>query len=181
MTTTTEVPEPKFFNPWRISGWGSAGALLAVPALAGWPWTGSGFALAATMLAAIGVIVELGVRHARNITQKAAFAIAVVTWFILLWIGFIGSADDHDANLLYLVEIAIALAGATVAKFRADGMARALFVAAFFQLAVTVRGYAAEWEFSDARGPIAQFIFNGCLIIPWVLAGVLFRRSAIRE
>jgi hypothetical protein len=42
-----------------------------------------------------------------------------------------------------LVEIAIALAGATVAKFRADGMARAVFVAAFFQLAVTVRGYAA--------------------------------------
>jgi hypothetical protein len=94
MTTTTQVPEPKLLNPWRISGWGSAGALLVVPALAGWPWPRSGFALAATMLAAIGVIIELGVRRARNITQKAAFAIAVVTWFILLWIGFIRSADD---------------------------------------------------------------------------------------
>jgi hypothetical protein len=52
------------------------------------------------MLAAIGVIVELKDTPRPQHYSTAAFAIAVMTWFILLWIGYIGSADDHDANLL---------------------------------------------------------------------------------
>ncbi len=177
----TTVQGTNFFNPWRVAGWGLAAALLATPAIAGWPWEFRGFVLVGVVLTVIGVTMELGLRHARDLTHKAGFTIAVATWFFLLWSGFIGAADDYDANLFYLVEIAIALSGAVGAKFRPDGMARAMVFTALFQLAVAAGSYRAGWQFAGEREPLAQLILNSGLIVPWALAGVLFHRTARRS
>ena len=63
------------------------------------------------------------------------------TALLLVWInlavGIIGS-EDNPVNLLYFWVLFIGIIGATIARLRPQGMARALFVTAFAQALVPV-------------------------------------------
>jgi hypothetical protein len=68
-----------------------------------------------------------------NITYKFAVGVALLAAFLLIWlslgVGIIGS-DGDPANLMYFGVLAVGLIGAFHARFRAVGMARALFAMA---------------------------------------------------
>ncbi len=80
--------------------------------------------------------------------------VAVATTFLLVWInaavGIIGG-EGNSANLMFLVVILIAVAGAIVARFRADGLARAMAVAAVAQALVGVVVAAFRWARRSPR------------------------------
>ena len=162
-------------TPWRLLGWGGAAALLALPALLGWPWPASAFVALGIMLAVVGGLIEFAVRKARTPAHAVAATIAVLAAFAMQWIGRVGASEGYLENFAYVVVALVAFAGAVGARFRAPGLAWAMAFAAAFQLAIAVGGYSVGWVFNDARGPVAQLLFNLALALPWLLSAALFR------
>ncbi|HVJ01040.1 MAG TPA: hypothetical protein VM662_02595 [Sphingomonas sp.] len=167
--------------PWRLIFWGGAAALLGVPLLARWPWTTSDFLFAAVMFGTVGGIFELAVRMTPNPAYRAGVAVALGAAFLLVWIngavGIIGD-EDNPANLMYLGVIAIALAGAVVAAFRASGMARAMFAAAGAQGLVTAITLLAGLGANEPPGALGVLGLNLFFVMPWLLSGGLFRKAS---
>lgn len=167
---------------WRWIGWGAAAALLLVPLAARWPWTASDYVLAGAAFALVGGAFEVAVRMTPSPAYRAGAAVALLTALLLAWVngavGIIGS-EDNPANLMYLGVIAVAIAGAAIAAFRATGMARAMAAAAIAQGLVTAAALAGGLGASEPAGWIGVLGLNLGFVLPWVLAWGLFRRAAM--
>ena len=100
MNQTPDDTAARNDNRWRLALWGTAALLLMVPAVAMQfttevNWTGSDFVVMGAMLAAACGAYDLATRLSRNTTYRAAFGIAVLTGFLLVWVnlavGLIGA------------------------------------------------------------------------------------------
>ena len=166
---------------WRAMAWGSAAALILLPLVAMQftqevAWDLADFAFAIAMVLVVGVTFELAVRVSRSSAYRAAVAVALAAAVLLVWInlavGIIGN-EETPANLTYFGVVAVALAGAVAARFRADGLARAMVAAAIAQAGVFVWALIAGFGFT---GPITVF-FCGL----WLLSAWLFRKAGAEE
>jgi hypothetical protein len=164
------------WNPWRVAGWSTAALILLLPLVAmrltsEVNWTMTDFIFAAVLIGGVGAIFELTMRLTRNYAYRAAVGSALAAAFLIIWatgaVGMIGS-EDNPFNLLFLGVIALALAGAVVAHFRAAGMARAMLLAAIAQVGISIARLAA-----DPLGGVFSAAFAG----PWLLSAALFRRA----
>lgn len=162
-------------NPWRVAGWGSAAALILLPLIAmrftdQVAWTLSDFVFAILLIGSVGVAYELMVRTTGNVAYRAATGVALATGFLIVWsnlaVGIIGD-EDNPANLAFFGVLAIAIAGAFVARLRAEGMARALLATAFAQLLVSAIALVARMDL-----PVVIAIF---FVGMWTVSGLLFR------
>ncbi len=108
-------------------------------------------------------------------TYRVAAGVALAAAFLTVWVngavGMIGS-EQNPYNLLFGGVLALALAGAIVARFEARGMVRAMVVAAAAQAAVGGFGLSA-----DLLGGMLSMGFSGL----WLLAAALFRKAASQE
>lgn len=165
-------------SPWRVAGWGTAVALILLPLIAmrftdEVAWTASDFVFAILLIGGVGIAGELVVRATGNAAFRAAAAVALLTGFLLVWsnlaVGIIGD-EGNPANLAFFGVLAIAIAGAFVARLRPEGMARALFATAFAQLLVSAIALVAHMDL-----PVAIAIF---FVGMWVVSGLLFRIAA---
>lgn len=167
--------------PWRWLGWGGAVALLTIPLLLNFPWTVSDFIFAGAVFGIVGGTFELAIRKSGNRYYRGGVAVALATSFLLVWVngavGIIGD-EDNPANLMFMVVILMAIAGAAAARFEAAGMARAMFVAAAAQTIIAVIVVANQLGASEPPGfpgvPILVLGFAGI----WGLSGLLFRQAA---
>lgn len=143
-------------------------------------WSPADFVIAGLLLLSIGVPLEITVRVSHNSAFRWATGLALVSAVLLLWIngavGIIGS-ENHAANLLYVGVLGIGLVGALLARFRARGMATALFATAIAQGAVAVGALLAGLA-SPESGPLEIVILNGIFVALWACSGVLFLRAA---
>lgn len=162
---------------WRIIGWGAAACLLLVPLVAMQlteevRWNAFDFVFAAGLILGVGIGFELAVRASRNNAWRAGAAVALANAFLILWangaVGILGSERDA-INTVFTGIVVLALVGAAVARFRASGMAVAMFVAAGAQLAAALYGLTI-----DVRGAVV----SGLFVTLWGVAGWLFRRAA---
>ena len=157
--------------PWRIVGWGTAALLLVLPLLTKAPWTPSDYVFAGVLLGGVGLAFELAVRKG-DAPYRMAAGVALAATVLTIWVngaaGMIGS-EDNPYNLFFGGVLALALAGAVVARFEAAGMARAMVVAGIAQAAVSAGGLS-----SDLLGGVLSFGFTGL----WLLAAALFRKAA---
>lgn len=165
-------------SPWRLAGWGTAVALILLPLIAmrftdEVAWTASDFVFAILLIGSIGIAYELVVRMTGNAAYRAAVAVALLTGFLIVWsnlaVGIIGD-EDNPANLAFFGILAIAIAGAFVARLRAEGMARALFATAVAQLLVSAAALVARLDL-----PMAIAIF---FVGMWLVSGLLFRAAS---
>jgi len=78
--------------------------------------------------------------------------------------------EGNPANLAFFGVLAIAIAGAFVARLQAEGMARALFATAFAQLLVSAVALIARMDL-----PVGIAIF---FVGMWLVSGFLFRAAA---
>ena len=178
MARNMENPSARPRNRWRPAIWGTAAGLLLLPAVAMQftgevNWTASDFLVLGAMLFAACGAYELLARITSNTAYRAAVGIAIVAWFLTVWVnlavGMLGS-EDNPANLLFGAVLAVGLVGALIAKFQPQGMARAMEATALGQAAMTL--YALF-------GGYAEVVFHvGLFIIPWVLSAQLFRKAA---
>ena len=167
--------------PWRIVGWGGAVALLLLPLVAGAPWTLSDYVFAAVIFAIVGGFLELAVRLSRNPWYRLGALVAVAASFLLVWInaavGIIGS-EDNPANLMFLGVIVVALAGSIVARVRAEGMVRAMAIAAVAEALVAVPVATMGLGASEPPGLAGVLILIGGFTGMWAVSALLFRKAA---
>jgi hypothetical protein len=173
----TQIVAGERWRGWRIAMWGTAAFLLLLPA---WvmrftsevDWAGRDFITIGIMLAAACATCELAARASGNGAYRIGAGIAVATAFLTVWanlaVGMIGE-EGNPLNLLFGGVLAIALAGAILARFQPAGMARAMIVTAVAQFAAGAIGLS-----SDTRGAMFSMAFAA----PWLLSVWLFRKAA---
>lgn len=181
MHAHTHPPARDRRNPWRAVVWGGAAALLLLPLVAMQfspevDWSLADFVMFGGMLLVACGSYELATRQSRHTAYRAAAAVALATGFALVWInlavGIIGS-EGHPANLVYAGVLAVAIAGALLARLRPAGMASALDVTALAQVLAS----AVAW----AAGETAAALFSLLFALPWLVSAGLFRRAAAAQ
>lgn len=134
-------------RPVRAAGWTLGALFLLVPFTAQRlgvevvNWTRFDFLFAAGMVLAVGVPLEIAARFAHRRGYRIAVGMALVGAFLTVWftgaVGIIGS-EEHPANLIYILALAVGLLIAFVTLFRPRGMATAVFAVAAVQAAAPV-------------------------------------------
>lgn len=165
----------------HLLGWAGGAALLAVPFLAGAPWSPADYVLAAVMLGIAGGAIELGQRASTGPSYRAATVIAVAAAFLLVWInaavGFFGS-EDNDVNAVFGLVLLVAVGGTLLARLRAHGVARAMAAAAGTQLLVGLTGLAAGWAAPGMVGVRQTLGGTAFFCVLWLASAALFARAA---
>lgn len=114
---------------------------------------------------------------------RSAVGVAVAAALILVWlslgVGIIGK-DGDPANLMYFGVLAVGIIGAIIARFRPDGMARALFATAVAQALVAAIALIARLGLPWS-GPAEILLLNGFFIAMFAGSAWLFRRAAHGE
>ena len=177
----------------RLSVWAIVvAAVLMIPLLAKWPWTGSDFVFGAVVLFGSATVFELVARKGSTVAYRAAVGIACAAGLLLVWINAaVGIIGDGPVNLMYLGVLAVGFVGALIARFQPSGMALALFATALAQMLVPVIAlviWKAGWQdlLIDPNSPhspfhpgIAQvFGLNAVFAMLWVVSALLFRHVA---
>jgi hypothetical protein len=167
--------------PWRLIGWAIPVALLTIPLIAHFPWTLSDFIVAGAMFAIVGGTFELAVRASGNVAYRIGAAAALGTAFLLTWInlavGIIGN-EDNPFNLMFFGVIAAALVGAIVARFRAEGMARAMTIAAILQGLIGVGVFLLDVARAEPPGALGLLLLIEFFAGSWLLSAWSFRKAA---
>lgn len=175
---------------WRITGWGSAVALLLAPFIAmrtgaeGVNWTAGDFVVAGVLFGLVGLAIEFLSRKSSALSFRVGAAVAVFAGLFLIWVnlavGIIG-AEEHDANMLYALVIAVAVGGAIVVRFRAGGMALTMFAAALVAVLIALTAVAMGWGAEAGIWPKDVLGATGINAAMWLLSAALFRRAAREE
>jgi hypothetical protein len=161
--------------------------LLLIPLLGnqfieGWHWPLRGFVLFGTIIFGIGLTYQLITRNV-NIVYRAAVGIALAAGFLLFWGNFVQSADDvNPFAMLYFLALPVGIIGAVLARFRPEGMARALFATALAQallLAIVLlrNPPISTWTAAVWRG----FVGNAVFALLFAASAWLFRKAGRRE
>ena len=166
-------------NGWRIAGWGSLAALLALPGIAmTWTaevaWTAIDFLFAALLLGALGIGIELAFRVARNVWHAGGIALFALLCFMTLWANrAVGIIGDEGAAVNQGFTLCVLGAGLTAAIARLNPkvmrtLGAALALAQPFLGFVATRampGHAVEWG------------VLGAFALLWSLCAFAFHRS----
>lgn len=168
---------------WRMARWGTAGALLCVPAIAmrfpgsGFDWTASDFVVMGTLFAAILGTYELLSSRAPGLTYRAASGLTALGLFLLIWmnmaVGVIGT-EQNGANAMFAAVIAIIAGGGLFARFRPRGMRLVLFAAAAAQAAIGLIAVAGNMGHEDPNWPRDVIFLTLFYTGLWTVAGTLF-------
>lgn len=91
MTQTSPASKPFWQTPWRLALWGSAAALLALPALAMQVtdqvnWTLGDFAVFGALLAAVIGGIEFLAASSLKLRAKLIGVVLVLAAFLLVWV-----------------------------------------------------------------------------------------------
>jgi hypothetical protein len=152
--------------------------ILLVPLLAEWPWTLADFVFAGAIIFGTGLTYVLVARKAGNFAYRAAVGVALAAAVILVWVtgavGIIGNEDDN-ANLMYVGVLAVGIIGAIIARFRSNGMARALFATALAQALVAVIALIFGLGSGSPPGVLGILVLNGFFVALFVGSALLFR------
>jgi hypothetical protein len=185
MMENTENRGGRRGSRWRIAAWATAAILLLLPLF---PmqvtnevaWDLADFVFAGVLIVGVGVAYELTVRMTDNTPYRAAVAVALAAAFILIWInlavGIIGT-EDNPANLMYGGVLVVGFIGAVIARFRPDGLARALFATALAQAVVAAIALIAGMQ-SPVSPAIEILGLNGFFAALWLGSAWLFRKAA---
>jgi hypothetical protein len=82
---------------------------------------------------------------------------------------------------LYGGVLAVGAAGALLSRFRAAGMARALWATAAVQALVALLAVAAGWGAAGPHWPVDILVLNGVFVVLFGRSALLFRQAAQAE
>ncbi len=172
------------WSRWRIAGW-AAGAFMLLLALVAKQFIGEvswvdTLAQTGALLIGVGVAVELASRVTGEAAYRVAVGLALGSALLLGWVngavGIIGS-EDNNANLMYGGVVVVGVIGAIIARFKPEGMARALFATALAQTLVAVIALVGRLG-SPYSGPLEIVSVNGFFVALFVASAVLFSKAA---
>lgn len=161
-----------------------AALILLIPLLGnhfvdGWNWPPPAFVVLGVLLFGIGVTYELVTRKVDTPAYRVAVGVALAATFVLLWGNFVQAADEvNPAALMYFWVPLVEIVGVAIARFRPNGMARALLATALAQammLAIVLgRNPPVDaWTAGVWRG----FAGNACFAVLFAGSALLFRKA----
>jgi len=173
-------------NPWLTTAWTTATAVILFLPLVAMQfteevnWTVGDFVFAGGLLLGAGVTYELAARIG-GLAYQAGTVAALGTGILTLWItgavGIIGS-EDNPGNQLYLLTVALAIAGAITARGRAGRMVWTMALTSVATIAAPVIAYAGVAEpQGDVLAP-EVFAATAVLAAGWSLSAFFFSRAA---
>jgi hypothetical protein len=149
----------------------------------GWDWDLRGLLVVGgfgSVLFGTGLTYQMVTRKLATPAYRAGVGVALVAAFLLVWGNFVQAADDVNPDAMMFLSVPlVAIIGAAIARFRPDGMARALFVTALAQalvlaIALIVRNpQLTPWTPAVLRG----FGSNAFLVMLFAGSAVLFRTA----
>ena len=147
-------------------------------------WDLLDFLVFGAMIAALLIIILIARHTSRDRTYRFAMAIAAVGGFLVAWVngavGIIGN-EENDANLLFFGVLAVAGIAAVLARFKAAGMARALYATAVAQVLVATFAIARGLGESSPMWPRGLLLLTGVFTGIWLFSAWLFGKAARRE
>ena len=167
-----------------MAGW-TAGAFMLLLALVAKQFIGEvswvdNLAQTGALLIGVGIAVELVSRKTGEAAHRAAVGLALGSVLLLGWVnaavGIIGS-EDNEANLMYVGVLVVGATGAIIARFKPEGMARALFATALAQTLGAVIALVGRMG-TPFSGPLEIVAINGFFVALFVGSGLLFRKAA---
>ncbi len=177
-TPHTTIANDPVWRTLRWVVWGGAALLLLAPLIAmrftrEVDWSPLDFLVMGVLLALVGGAYELAVRIARSHVYVIAFGVAVGTAFLTIWanlaVGIVGEPAE-PINRIYFGVVAVAVLGATLARLRPAGMARAMLAAALAQAVGSIVGLVADGT--------TVFVLTAVFAVLWLVSAALFRRAA---
>lgn len=170
---------------WRIVGWSLAGAMLLVPLIAmqftsDVAWTLGDFLFFGALIGMIGAGYEVLARRGGGLYRLGA-AVALAAAFLMIWanaaVGIIGD-EGNPANAMFAGVLLVAAIGATVARLRAAGMARAMIATATAELGVAVVALVGRLGADSPLWPRDILAVTAFFTALWLIAAALFARAA---
>jgi hypothetical protein len=147
-------------------------------------WGVFDFVVAGVLLGGTGLIHQLAARKAGNTAYRAAVGVALAAAFMLLWlmgaVGIIGVEGD-PADLMYFGVLAVGIIGAVIARFRPEGMARALLAMALVQALVAVIALIAGKHEAPISSVSEIVGLNGFFVALFIGSAWLFRHAARKQ
>lgn len=144
-------------------------------------WGVFDFVLAGGLVGGTGLAYVLATSRALNAAYRAAVAVALASALVLVWlvgaVGVIGEDGDR-ADLMYGGVLAVGIAGTALARFRADGMARALVATALAQALVAAIALIAGKHEAPVTSAFELVGLNGLFVVLFAGSALLFRRGA---
>ncbi len=169
---------------WGRAAW-AAGAFMLLLALVAKQFIGElswidNLAQTGALLIGVGIAVELASRKTGEAAYRTALGLALGSALLLGWVnvavGIIGS-EDNEANLMYGGVLVVGAIGTVIARFKPEGMARALFATALAQTLVAVIALVGRLG-SPYSGPLEIVTMNGFFVALFVGSAVLFSKAA---
>lgn len=150
-------------------------------------WDLFDFIVAGALIFGTGLAYELVAKKGGTMAYRVAVGIALAAAFLLVWmnlaVGIIGS-EDNPVNLMYFGVLAIGILGATIARLRPQGMARALITTALAQALVPVIALIINkpqiTSVEASMGVLGVLGLNAFFVMMFSGSALLFRRSRIR-
>ncbi len=138
----------------------------------------------ATMVIAVVIITALAWRRGGTRYYRFGASVAALGAFTLAWVngavGIIGN-EENEANLLFFGVLAVAAAGSVAARFRARGMAIALYATAIAQVLVAAFAITTRLGASGPAWPRGLLIMTVIFSTFWLVSGSLFSKAAKNE
>lgn len=172
-------------KPWRIAAWSGAAAIMLFPigiqlVSGNFGWSAADFLFLAVILLTGCLVFDFAARKAPNFSYLAGASAALAASFGLVVVngavGLVGSENEAH-NLLFLVAILVATFGAIIARGRATGMARVMFLAAITHVAVSTALLIDAGGVSDGD-PLMEVIGLSVFAAVWLASGLLFRNAS---
>jgi hypothetical protein len=185
MTTTIEHKvrrrSPGRFLLWAIPALLLVAPLVAMQFTAEVQWDGFDFVFASVLLFGAAGTIDLAIRMGGSTAYRLGAGLAVLVSFLLIWVnGAVGVIGDEDnpANLMFIGIIAVAAAGAVLARFEARGMARAMTTACVLNLAIALAVPIVNRGAEGPPGTLGLMALIGGFAAMWGLSAALFAKAA---
>ena len=156
-------------------------ALLMVPLVAsqvveGWNWPAGAFVRVYVLFFVTGMVFALVARRMGARSYKAGVGVALVAGFALGWSNMVQVAGTgNPANLWYYSVLGVGAVGALLARLKAPGLARTLFVmAATLALIAVILPSGAPPDFAR-RMAIGHAVY----VVLFTASGLLFRHASL--
>jgi len=107
-----------------------------------------------------------------NTTYRVAVALAGAAALLLFWMYGAVATEEDSPGPMFFGPLVVGIIGALIARFRPQGMARALFAAALAQALFAVIAMIAWRQYIEIS------ILSGFFIALWVGSALLFRKAA---
>lgn len=119
-------------------------------------------------------------QNAYRLGAGVALAVSFLQVWMNLVVGIVGS-NDNPVNQGFFGVVVTAAACAFVARFRPDGMTRAMLAVAGVQTLLAIAVATAPSTALDPMGATGVLLLSGLFVLLWLASAALFHRSARLE